>query len=143
MTSNSARALVLLRALRAAAERDHDTIRDLCTEDVAVWTPTVSVGSVAELLAALDRRDGAFTDLALEARPLDVGGATACVEWTLAMTHSGPIDTGDDPIAASGARVTVNGITVAEFRQDRICSLRQYWDEVAVLRQLNGPARER
>jgi ketosteroid isomerase-like protein len=143
VTSNSARALVLLRALRAAAERDHATIRELCTEDVAVWTPTVSARSLPELLAALDRRDGAFSELALETRPLDVGGATACVEWTLAMTHSGPIETSGDAIGPSGARVTVNGITVAEFRQDRICSLRQYWDEVAVLRQLGGSDPER
>jgi ketosteroid isomerase-like protein len=33
-------------------------------------------------------------------------------------------------------RITINGVTVAEFRGDRICSFRQYWDEFAVLEQL-------
>jgi len=32
--------------------------------------------------------------------------------------------------------VTLHGITVAEFRSDRICSLRQYWDELDVFDQL-------
>ena len=30
----------------------------------------------------------------------------------------------------------VHGVTVAEFLGDRICSVRQYWDEFAVLEQL-------
>ena len=38
-------------------------------------------------------------------------------------------------------RVTpINGVTVAEFRDDRICSFRQYWDEFAVLEQLGALA---
>jgi hypothetical protein len=32
--------------------------------------------------------------------------------------------------------VTFHGITVAEFLGDRICSLRQYWDELSVFDQL-------
>lgn len=33
-------------------------------------------------------------------------------------------------------RVTLHGITVAEFAGDRIRSFRQYWDEVELLEQL-------
>jgi hypothetical protein len=33
-------------------------------------------------------------------------------------------------------RVTLYGITVAEFRDDRISSLRQYWDELSLFDQL-------
>ena len=39
-------------------------------------------------------------------------------------------------IEPSGTRVTLHGVTVAEFHGERICSLRQYWDEIAVLEQL-------
>ena len=42
----------------------------------------------------------------------------------------------DTNIEPSGIRVTLHGVTVAEFVGERICSLRQYWDEHAVLEQL-------
>ena len=75
--------------------------------------------------------------MALDVMPLDVGGDYACVEWTVDMTHSGTITLADErSIEPSGMRVTLHGVTVAEFHGDRICSLRQYWDEFAVLEQL-------
>ena len=53
------------------------------------------------------------------------------------MTHTGTVVLGDGkPIEPSGIRVTLNGVTVAEFLGDRICSVRQYWDELTVLEQL-------
>ena len=42
---------------------------------------------------------------------------------------------GGEFIEPTGLRITINGVTVAEFRGDRICSFRQYWDEFAVLEQ--------
>ena len=33
-------------------------------------------------------------------------------------------------------RIALHGVTVAEFRGDRICALRQYWDELSVFDQL-------
>jgi ketosteroid isomerase-like protein len=140
MTSNSGRALILLRALRAAAEHDRQTIMDLCTADLRTWTSHTSTATLAALVAALDHRDVVFSDMHLDAHPLDVGGAAACAEWTLTMTHSGPIDIDGSTIAPTGARITMNGVTVAEFRGDRICSIRQYWDELDVLRQLQLPS---
>lgn len=137
MTSNEARATALVKALRAGIEGDEGTLRALLSDDVRAWTPRLSTSSLAELIDELGRRDGAFTDFELEAVPLDVGGDFACVEWTVEMTHSGTIAlTGDDSIEPSGARVTLHGVTVAEFADDQICSLRQYWDEYAVLEQL-------
>jgi ketosteroid isomerase-like protein len=53
------------------------------------------------------------------------------------MTHSGPLTlAGGEVVEPTGARITVNGATVAEFRGDRICSLRQYWDELGVFEQI-------
>ena len=69
--------------------------------------------------------------------PLDVGGDYACVEWSVAMTHSGRLGlAGDRNIDPTGLRIMFHGVTVAEFRGERICSLRQYWDEFEVLAQL-------
>jgi ketosteroid isomerase-like protein len=137
MTSNAARARALMQALRAGLDGDTSTIRDLYTEDVKAWTPALSASSVTELTAELERRDQAFSDIELEIAPLDVGGEYACAEWSVTMTHSGPLVLGGgEVVQPTGTRITVNGATVAEFRGDRICSLRQYWDELAVFEQI-------
>jgi ketosteroid isomerase-like protein len=137
MTSNDDRAAILVRALRAAVDGDRRTMESCYTDDVQAWTPALSTTSRAELLDELDHRDGAFTELALEVTPLDVGGDYAAVEWSLTMNHTGVLRLGGGTaIEPTGLRVTVRGVTVAEFGEDRICGLRQYWDEFAVLEQL-------
>ncbi len=137
MTTNEARASTLARALRAGIEGDRRVVEDSCTDDVRVWAPALTAASRAELLDALERRDAAFSDVELVVAPLDVGGEFACVEWTVRMTHSGPIALVDGTtVEPTGERVVVNGATIAEFEGDRICALRQYWDEFAVLEQL-------
>jgi ketosteroid isomerase-like protein len=141
MSSNEARATALVRALRAAIERDRETLGALLTDDVRAWTPTLSTSSLSELFDELERRDDAFSDFALDATPLDVGGDYACVEWTVAMTNTGRITLDSDhSIGPTGTRVTVHGVTVAEFDGDRICSVRQYWDENGLLEQLGATA---
>jgi ketosteroid isomerase-like protein len=88
-------------------------------------------------MSELERRDDAFSDLQLEASPLDVVGDIACVEWSVTMTHTGPFVVADGRVVdPTGMRVTLYGITVAEFRGDRISSLRQYWDELSLFDQL-------
>ena len=42
----------------------------------------------------------------------------------------------DTTIEPTGTRVSVHGITVAEFDGEHICSFRQYWDELGMLEQL-------
>ena len=92
---------------------------------------------MSELIEELERRDNAFSDIAFEATPLDVGGDYGCVEWTVEMTHTGPITVADGAsIEPTGLHVVLHGVTVAEFAGEQICSLRQYWDEFAVLDQL-------
>ena len=137
MTTNDERATALTRALHAAVAGDADTLRSLLTDDVRAWTPALSTGSLAELLDELDQRGEAFADIELEVVPLDVGGDFACVEWTAEMTHAGAISLTDEAtIEPTQIRVTVHGATVAEFLGDRICSLRQYWNELDVLEQV-------
>ena len=136
MTSNQERATTLERALRAGIGGDPDTLQAVFTDDVRAWTPALSTSSRDELIAELDHRDDAFTDVELDVVPLDVGGDFACVEWSVNMTHSGTITLDERTIAPTGIRVALHGVTVAEFHGERICSLRQYWDEFAVLEQL-------
>jgi ketosteroid isomerase-like protein len=136
MTTNAERAGVLERALRARVEGDRDASEQLYTDDVKAWAPSLSTSSRTELQAEFDRRDDAFSDLELDVTPLDVGGDFACAEWTVTMTHSGPLAMADGTVEATGRRVRVHGVTIAEFDAGRICSLRQYWDEFAFAEQL-------
>lgn len=137
MSSNADRAAILTDALRAAVTGDTETLTRVYTDDVQAWTPARSVSSAAELLAEAARRDDAFSEVDVEVTPLDVGGQHACAEWRVTMTHSGPLTVRDGAsLPATGATVTLYGVTVAEFRGDRICGLRQYWDELAVYEQL-------
>jgi len=137
MTSNGDRAATLVRALRAGLVRDRDALAEVLSDDVRAWTPALSTTSRAELIEHLDRRDDAFSEIDLEVSPLDVGGDYACVEWSVAMTHSGPLTLDDaHVIEPTQLRVALNGITVAEFSGARISSLRQYWDASGVLEQL-------
>jgi ketosteroid isomerase-like protein len=137
MTSNAARAQTLMRALRAGVEHDTGVIADLCTDDVQAWAPAWSASSAAELVGELERRDDAFTDVELQLTPLDVGSDYACAEWSVSMIHSGVLElTGGVTVEPTGLRITLHGVAVAEFRGDRICSLRQYWDELSALEQL-------
>jgi hypothetical protein len=140
VSSNAERANVLDQALHAGLVGDHQAVARLCTADVRVWTPRFSASSLNELGSELKNRDpalSAFSGFDLATFPLDVGGEFACVEWTVSMTHSAPLLVGQGTIIeATGLRVTAIGATVAEFRGLRICALRQYWDESALLRQL-------
>jgi ketosteroid isomerase-like protein len=137
VTSNQERAAILVRALRASITGDSGAVKELYTDDVKAWAPALSASSATELAAEFDRRDDAFSDIELEVAPLDVGGAYACVEWGVTMTHSGPLTLTDGYVVEpTGLSVTINGATVAEFEGNRICSFRQYWDEFAVLEQL-------
>jgi ketosteroid isomerase-like protein len=137
MTSNAARSEMLVRALRASLDHDRALIDELYTDDVKAWTPSHATSSADELAHQIERRDDAFSDAEIEVVPLDVGGDFACAEWSVTMTHSGPLVLGDGAVVEpTGLQITLNGVTVAEFRGDRICSLREYWDELSVLDQL-------
>jgi ketosteroid isomerase-like protein len=137
VTTNEERAAVLAGALRASISGDTSIVPDLYTDDVKAWAPAMAVSSASELAALLARREDAFSDIELVVTPLDVGGDYACAEWSVTMTHSGPLGLPDGTvIEPTGSRLTLNGATIAEFLGARICSLRQYWDEFAVLEQL-------
>jgi ketosteroid isomerase-like protein len=144
VTSNRQRAESLALALSAALDRDRPALRELLTDDVRAWSPALATGSREALLDELERRDDAFSDLELDVIALDVGGDHACAEWTVEMTHTGVLTFADGTaVEPTGIRVTVHGVTVAEFLDGRICSLRQYWDAHAVLEQLGVLDRSR
>ena len=130
-------AAALVRGIEASIVGDSTVVSDLYTEDVRVSTPALSLESAAvELAVEIEDRESAFTDIDIEITALDVGGDRACAEWIGRFTHSGPLDVNDDAIEPTGSRVTMRGVTVADFEGGKISAFRQYWDEVALLEQL-------
>ena len=129
-------AAALVRGIEASIVGDSTVVSDLYTEDVRVSTPALNLESAVELAVEIEDRQSAFTDIDVEIRTLDVGGDRACAEWIVRFTHSGPLEVNDDAIDPTGSRVTMHGVTVADFEGDKISAFRQYWDEVALLEQL-------
>ena len=137
MASNAERAASLVRALEASIVGDSTVIAELYTDDVRGSAPALTVSSAAELAVEFEDRDSAFSDIELVVSPFDVADDRACVEWIVSLTHSGPLELDDDVVIdPTGLRVSLHGITVAEFDGDKISSFRQYWDEVELLEQL-------
>ena len=137
MGSSADRAAVLVQAIEATVAGDSRVVRDLYADDVQGWSPVMTVSSAAELAVELEDRQEAFSEIDLEVTPLDVGEDQACVEWIATATHSGPLIVDEEVvIEPTGGRFTLRGVTVADFEGDRIRAFRQYWDEVALLEQL-------
>ena len=142
MTTNAERREILERALHAAVQGDDAALTAIYTADVKAWTPAHSTASREELLAELQRTDDAFSEFEIQVAPLDVGGRLAGAEWRVSMTHTGDLALRDAAVLPpTGLRITINGVTIAEFEGDRICALRQYWDEQAILEQLGVVSR--
>ncbi len=137
MTINAERVATLIRALDARIAGDSTHVADLYVDDVHGRAPAMLFSSAAELAVEVEDRDGAFSEIELDVSPIDVSGERACVEWVATLTHSGPLAVDDDVvIPPTGRRVTLHGVTVAEFAGDKIASFREYWDEVELLAQL-------
>ena len=137
MATNAERAATLVRALEASITGDSSHVAEIYVDDVKGWAPAMSVSNAAELAVELEDRDGAFSDIDLDVSPFDVSGERACVEWVVSLTHSGPLEIDDDTVIdPTGLRVTLHGVTVAEFAGEKIAAFRQYWDEVELIEQL-------
>ncbi len=132
----ASRRSVLLRALEVAFGAGQDDLSLLFTHDVKGWSPTVSVSSLAELEERFDERDDALSDVTISIDSLEFVASKAITEWRLTALHSGPMLLADDLlIEPTGCRILLAGATVAEFREDKICSFRSYFDDAALLEQ--------
>ena len=63
-------------------------------------------------------------------------GDTAINEWSMSGTNSGPMETPEGTIPATGKRVTVRGCDVITARDGLIVSQRAYYDQLGFMSQL-------
>jgi steroid delta-isomerase-like uncharacterized protein len=65
-----------------------------------------------------------------------VSGNTAVLEITWKGTHSGPLNTGEREIPATGKKIELRAIQVVDVADDRVKSVRQYFDMGTLLQQI-------
>jgi ketosteroid isomerase-like protein len=131
---------VLCQVLQAAIVGDPATVERFVTDDVTCWSPSMVVGSRAELTEMLSMPEEALSPVVLSVDSLDVLGDRAIVEWRVEAVFSGPFLLDDDLlIEPTGRPVALAGMTVAEFRDGRISALRIYFDDAALLEQMVVP----
>jgi steroid delta-isomerase-like uncharacterized protein len=65
-----------------------------------------------------------------------VSGNTAVLEITWKGTHSGPLNTGEREIPATGKKIELRAIQVVDVDNDQVRSVRQYFDMGTLLDQI-------
>jgi steroid delta-isomerase-like uncharacterized protein len=67
-----------------------------------------------------------------------VSGNTAVLEITWIGTHNGPLNTGDREIPPTGKKIELRAIQVVDVDNDRVRSVRQYFDMGTLLKQIGA-----
>ncbi len=130
---------VLVKALEAEVGGASVDPGTLFTDDVVGWSPVAVVSGLPELSELAADRNEAFSNVVILFRGLDEVGNKALAEWVVEADHTGPFPLGEDMVVeASGRRVRLAGVTVADFREGKIRSYRTYFDEVSLVEQLVG-----
>lgn len=128
---------VLLKALEAEVGGASVDPGTLFTDDVVGWSPLTTVSGLTALADLAALHDVAFSNAIIMFRGLDEVGNKAFAEWVVEADHTGPLVLAEDAVLeATGRRVQMAGVTVADFREDKIRSFRTYFDDVSVIEQL-------
>jgi hypothetical protein len=116
----------VLRAVTAMVSGDTSSVSELFTEDVFAASPTATVSSRVELAVELEDQDGDVSEVEVDLGPTVTAGDLVCAEWVASATHTGVTSA---RARTPAQRITLRGVTVAEFEGERIRSLRHYWHE--------------
>ena len=128
---------VLLKALEAEVGGASVDRATLFTDDVVGWSPIATVSGLTDLDELAADRETTFSNVVIMFRGLDEVGNKAVAEWLIEADHTGPMVLGEDAVLeATGRRVRMAGVTVADFRGQKIRSFRTYFDDVSLIEQM-------
>ncbi len=128
---------VLLKALEAEVGGASVDPGTLFTDDVVGWSPIATVSGLTDLADLAAAREDTFSNVVIMFRGLDEVGNKAFAEWLVEADHTGPMVLGEDAVLeATGRRVRLAGVTVADFRGEKIRSFRTYFDDVSLIEQM-------
>ena len=128
---------VLLKALEAEVGGASVDPATLFTDDVVGWSPITTVSGLADLADLAAGHETTFSNVVIMLRGLDEVGNKAFAEWLIEADHTGPLDLGEGAVLdATGRHVRMAGVTVADFRGEKIRSFRTYFDDMSLIEQL-------
>jgi len=128
---------VLLKALEAEIGGASVDPATLFTDDVVGWSPITTVSGLADVADLAAGHETTFSNVVIMFRGLDEVGNKAVAEWLIEADHTGPMVLGEDAVLeATGRRVRLAGVTVADFRGEKIRSFRSYFDDVSLIEQI-------
>ena len=136
---SESRRAVLSKAIEAEVGGAPADLGTLFTDDVVGWSPYATVSGLEALAGLAALREDAFSNVVIMFRGLDEVGNKAFAEWLIEADHTGPLVLGDDAVVeATGRRVQLPGVTVADFREGKIRSYRTYFDDLSMIEQIVG-----
>jgi ketosteroid isomerase-like protein len=128
---------VLLKAIEAEVGGASVDPGTLFTDDVVGWSPIVTVSGLTDLVDLAAGNETTFSNVVIMFRGLDEVGNKAVAEWLIEADHTGPMVLGEDAVLeATGRRVRLAGVTVADFRGEKIRSFRSYFDDLSLIEQI-------
>jgi ketosteroid isomerase-like protein len=119
----------VLQAVTATVSGDTSSVSELFTEDVFAASPTSTVSSRVELAVEIEDHEDDVTEVVVDLETTVTAGDRTCAEWVASTTHIGATGVPGGRTGPAGRRVTLHGVTVAEFQGERIRSMRHYWHE--------------
>lgn len=115
---------------------DAQAIGTLFAADGVFTEPAGEFRGREEIVRYWERFFEAFPDLEVHDDFTAESGDTAINEWSAAGTNTGPLETPDGSIRATGKRVTILGCDALTVRDGLIRTHRGYWDQLTLLTQL-------
>jgi non-ribosomal peptide synthetase component F len=110
---------------------------ELFTDDVVVVSPVLSVRDREELVQQLRRRNHVFSDIEVDVQVTQLADDELLVQWQFSAAHTGRLELPDLSVPATGRTVSLGGLAIARFLGSQIRELRQYWDALSLLRDLD------
>jgi len=136
------RPLAFLAALEAVVLGDASRFGELFTEDVTFCSPHLTLESLAMVQRGLGSPEDSLTDVDVVVMALDAIDDKVIAEWRIEAIFARPVLYDDRLlIEPTGAGVRLTGVSIAEFRGDRIRAFRHYFDDSALLADAAGVPR--
>jgi ketosteroid isomerase-like protein len=128
------RDMVVLAALEAVVLGDASRFAELFTDDILFSSPHLTVESLPAVQRALGCPEDSLTMVEVVVLGLDAVEDKVIVEWRLDARFTGPVLFDDRLlIEPTGGTVRLPGVSIAEFRDDRIKCFRHYFDDSELL----------
>lgn len=124
------------RYTEAINAHDANAIGALYAEGAGLDEPAGSFTGRAAVVEYWERFFTAFPDLRVHDEFKAENGDTAINEWSISGTNSGPMETPEGTIPATGKRVSVRGCDALTVRNGLIESHRAYYDQLGFMSQL-------